>query len=232
MSLQRLWWDFASLFFSDYCAACHCRLLRAERWICTTCLACLPQTDYHLIAEQNPLAERFYGRVPLQYSMSLYTFRAGGKGQQLIYQLKYANQPQIGKLLGQLYGRVLANVSWPYHFEAIVPVPLHPIKLRQRGYNQSQFFADGLAAVLGIPCMDNCIERVKNTRSQTGYSMAARLKNVADAFLVVHPTLVVAKHLLLVDDVATTGATLEASALALLAAGARAVSVATMAVVE
>jgi ComF family protein len=164
--------------------------------------------------------------------MSLYTFRAGGKAQQLIYQLKYANQPQLGRFLGQLYGGVLANVSWPYPFEGIVPIPLHKRRLRQRGYNQSQFFADGLASVLHIPCMDNCIERIKNTRSQTTYSMVARLKNVSDAFSVVRPGLVSGKHLLLVDDVATTGATLEAAALALLAAGARAISVATLAVVE
>ena len=206
-------------------------LTKSEQWLCTACFAMLPQTGYHQQLE-NSMAQKFYGRIPFRYAMALGRFRSGNQVQALIHQCKYYNQPKIGQDLGKYYGALLAQVHWASPFQAIVPVPLHAYKLRQRGYNQSDYFAKGLASSLGIPVYTQSLQRTKHTVSQTAQTKLARLQHLDNAFCVVDKQFANDQHILLVDDVLTTGATLEACALALLAAGVQEISIATMCIAE
>ncbi|MCG8341030.1 MAG: ComF family protein [Cytophagales bacterium] len=221
--------DFISLFFPPCCLLCKTPLIRSEKLICTTCFWELPLANAHL-EEDNPVAEKFYGKVALKHAMAFYKFRKGSKIQLLLYQLKYKNKPQIGEIVGRKYGSILRDEKWHKAFDLIIPVPLAITKLRQRGYNQSAFFAKGLSEALAIPWSDRCLKRVKETLSQTRKDRLARWKNVATVFSVENAMIIRGKRILLVDDVVTTGATLEACALTLLAAKSKEVSVATIAV--
>ncbi|UOQ54047.1 ComF family protein [Hymenobacter cellulosivorans] len=225
--------DLASLVFPETCLACSESLMRGEEHICTQCRAQLPYTDYHkLPANQNPLARRFWGKVPLTHTLSYLRFLRRGRVQHLLHQLKYQGQREVGQTLGRWYGAELT--SWGLHneFDLIVPVPLHPRKLAKRGFNQSDTFAEGLATGLAVPWHATTLRRTEHTDSQTRKNRAQRWQNVATVFEVAEPHTVVGKHVLVVDDVLTTGATLEACAVALLAAGCRAVSIATIACAE
>ncbi|MEL6412619.1 MAG: ComF family protein [Bacteroidota bacterium] len=223
--------DFVSLFFPNGCLACDQSLVREEVWLCTYCLDQLPQTAYHQVLN-NAVAQKFYGRLPIQQAMSLYIFRKDSAVQKLLYALKYAHQPAIGKALGQRYGALLkASTQLPSTLDLIVPVPLHTTRLRARGYNQSDFFAEGLATSLNIPWSNQCLHRTRATTTQTNKDRTARFQNVAKAFAS-NAQAVCGKRLLLVDDVVTTGATLEACGTTLLAAGASEISIATIAAAE
>ena len=211
--------DLISLFFPPYCLACREVLAKREQWLCTACISELPQTSYHLEAD-NPVAQKLYGRVPTMYAMAFYRFRKGSKVQELVHQLKYGNKPAIGEALGRRYGSLLGKRHWASN------------KLSQRGYNQSDYFAKGLSASLAIPWHDQCLKRGKDTFTQTKHGRIERLQNLAHAFYVADSQVVRGKHVLLVDDVITTGATLEACALSLLGAGAREISIATIGVAE
>lgn len=226
-----MFYDLISLFFPAYCSACLAVLATSERWLCTACFAELPQTSYHL-ALDNPVAQKFYGRVPTTYVMAFGRYRKGNTVQKLVHQLKYGNKPAIGEALGRRYGLMLGKRPWGSEFDWIVPVPLHTHKLRQRGYNQSDYFAKGLAVSLAIPWHSQCLKRSKETDTQTQKGRIARLQNLANSFCVMDRRVVQGKHILLVDDVITTGATLEACALALLEADASKISMAAIGAAE
>ncbi|TYZ11430.1 ComF family protein [Hymenobacter lutimineralis] len=223
--------DFITLLFPRQCLGCSGVLARGEAFICTDCRAQLPYTDYHRLPEaENPLARRFWGKVPVQHALSYLRFLRRGRVQHLLHQLKYQNQPEVGRVLGHWYGHELAqHTSLSTDLDLIVPVPLHPRKLAKRGYNQSDSFAEGLAESLQRPWQAEALRRVEHTSSQTRKNRMQRWENVAEVFEVVNPAEVTGKHVLVVDDVLTTGATLEACALVVLAAGARTVSIATIA---
>ena len=224
-------WDLLALFFPNYCLTCPEPLVRGETLLCTSCFYDLPQTTYHE-EPNNVVAQRLHGRLPIISAMALYKFRKASKVQQLIYALKYKNQPIIGQLLGKRYGTLLREARPAPTFNLVIPVPLHNSRLRQRGYNQSDFFAQGLAEGLGIPWSNELLKRVKATATQTKKSKSARIKNVQNAFCATFTTELHEQHVLLVDDVITTGATLEACGMAILAAGGKRISVATLAVTE
>jgi ComF family protein len=231
--LRPLLADLAALFFPRPCLACREPLVAGEAHLCTGCRAELPYTDYHLLSPaENPLARRFWGKLPVQHTLSYLRFIRHGRTQRLLHQLKYQGQSQIGQALGQLYGAELADAGLAPAFEVIVPVPLHRRKLARRGYNQAEAFATGLATALDCPSAAQALRRTEHTASQTRKGRAARWENVASVFEVAEPQAVLGRHVLLVDDVLTTGATLEACGAALLAAGARAVSIATIACAE
>jgi len=231
--LRPLLADLAALFFPRPCLACREPLVAGEAHLCTGCRAELPYTDYHLLPPaENPLARRFWGKLPVQHTLSYLRFIRHGRTQHLLHQLKYQGQSQIGQALGQLYGAELAGAGLAPGFEVIVPVPLHRRKLARRGYNQAEAFATGLATALACPSAAQALRRTEHTASQTRKGRAARWENVATVFEVAEPQAVLGRHVLLVDDVLTTGATLEACGAALLAAGARAVSIATIACAE
>ncbi len=223
--------DFLELFFPQYCLTCSEPLVKGEDLVCTACGYALPQTTYHQELD-NVVAQKFYGRVPIRYALALYKFRKAGKVQTLLHYLKYKHKPTLGKVLGRRYGTILKEAYLDKNFDLIIPVPLHSSKLRQRGYNQSDYFAQGLAEVLNVPWSNQCLKRTRATLTQTRKSQLERFKNVEGAFYITDATVVCAKHLLLVDDVITTGATLEACSAVLLAAGSREISVAAIAVAE
>jgi ComF family protein len=222
--------DFVALFFPQACLACQDTLVAGEQYLCTTCRAELPYTNYHLLpAAQNPLSRRFWGKLPVMHVLSYLHFLRHGHVQHLLHQLKYQGQQEVGKALGQLYGAELAEASLGSEFDLIVPVPLHRRKLAHRGYNQADAFAAGLAAALPCPWSAAALRRTEHTASQTRKSRTERWQNVATVFEVANIQEVAGRRILLVDDVLTTGATLEACGAALLAAGARQVSIATIA---
>lgn len=215
------------LFYPNLCLACDAHLPAGKEQICLFCQHRLPRTDYHLVNE-NPFLERFWGRLPLQHATSLYHFNKGGRVQRLIHQLKYHYRPEIGFHLGWLHGLMLRDTVLYQSVDLIVPVPLHPKKRHARGYNQSDQYARGLSEGMQVPWSGTVLSRNAFTGTQTQKSRIERLNNVEGAFVLTRPGAVAHRHILLVDDVITTGATLEACGLAILQGEGTTLSMATI----
>jgi len=231
--LRSLATDFVGLIFPRLCLACREPLVTGENHLCTGCRAELPYTDFHLLPpDQNPLGRRFWGKLPVRHALSYLRFVRHGRVQHLLHELKYQGQRDVGTALGQLYGAELHAAGFAHDFDLIVPVPLHPRKLAKRGYNQAAAFANGLAAGLHLPASATALRRTANTDTQTKKNRAERWENVASVFEVENQAEVIGRRILVVDDVLTTGATLEACGAVLLAAGAAEVSIATIACAE
>jgi len=234
-----LFGDFLSLVFPEFCVCCNESLLKGEAQICTQCRYDLPITDYHL-HRQNVLSQRFWGKLPIEYAFAYLKFTKGGKVQQILHDLKYKGNQEIGVMLGKWYGQMLVDaglakldaneVTKEQIFQVILPIPLHKAKLRKRGFNQSNCFAEGLSATMEVPWRPDALKRNKATKTQTKKGRMERWQNVENIFEVVTPELIKDKHVLLVDDVVTTGSTLEACAQSILQAGAAKISIATLAV--
>ncbi|MDZ4205365.1 MAG: phosphoribosyltransferase family protein [Bacteroidales bacterium] len=203
--------DFISLFYPKICHACGNSLYRNEEVICTFCRYHLPKTNFHL-DQDNMLAKVFWGRVRLENTIAMYFFTKAGKVQHLLHQLKYKNKPEIGVFLGNLYGLELIKHEPFTSINMVIPVPLHPKKQRKRGYNQSEQFAIGLAQTMNIPVESRLLIRTHASETQTRKSRFSRWQNVSEIFAVTNPSAISGKHILLVDDVITTGATIEACA--------------------
>ena len=171
----------------------------------------LPKTNYHVEAD-NPVIRHFWGKVNVSAASSYYFFNKGQKVQKLIHRLKYKGQKEIGIKMGNLYGSELLKNSGYSSADLIIPVPLHKSRLRTRGYNQSDFFAKGLSAAMNIPAETNLLVRNKKTETQTRKSRFARFENVSEVFSLTSESAIEGKHVLLVDDVITTGSTLTACA--------------------
>ena len=174
----------------------------------------LPETGYHF-GEKNPVEELFYGRIPVEHAMALLFFDKGSRYRRLIYQLKYQERKENGIFLGKLIGSRIRNS----HFgtiDCIIPVPLHKAKLRRRGFNQSAIISQGISRILGIPVIENVLCRRSFTATQTRKGRYERWKNVEGIFECRNSCSIVNKRILLVDDVVTTGATLEAAGSCLL----------------
>lgn len=203
------------LFYPRLCLACQKNLVSEKFSICIHCDYKLTPTDYHQ-TNPNPVLDRFWGRVELEHATTAYSFTKGGLLQHLIHQLKYEHKPQIGIELGKKYGNEIAKTP-PYNtIDWIIPVPLHPKKKHLRGYNQAAMIAKGLAFSMKKQWSSDYLIRKDNTETQTKKSRLDRFSNVEQAFTVTNTKELEGKHLLLVDDVITTGATLEACAQTLL----------------
>ena len=175
----------------------------------------LPQTEFHHKPD-NPASLIFTGRIKIENTASYYYFEEGGKVQNLLHRIKYNGMKEAAKVIGLWYGEALRNS----HFsdaDLVIPVPLHASKLRKRGYNQSEWFAKGIAESMGIPLDAKSFIKTRKTESQTKKTRLQRQANVAESFTVVNIPALANKHILLVDEVITTGATLEACAQTLLA---------------
>lgn len=229
--LRQLLADFLFLFFPATCQACGESLVSGEHSICSGCLYDLPVTDFQL-DPQNRVARIFWGRVPCSAAMAMMRFSKGSKVQRLIHSLKYRSQFALGLRLGNLLGERLRDVRPYQDCDLILPVPLHPRQERKRGYNQSAGIAKGIAQVTGMPVNSSALIRQTSTRSQTRKNRYERFENMLSVFAVAHPEAVQDKNILLVDDVVTTGATLEACAQLLLLAGAKQVTIAVLAFAE
>jgi len=207
--------DFISLLYPRVCAACGNSLFKHEDIICTYCLYHLPKTNFHLM-EDSPLDKVFWGRVQLENTAALYNFHKKSKVQHLIHQLKYKGRTDVGIYLGKLLGADLAKADAFKDVTKVIPVPLHPDKFRKRGYNQSEQIVIGLAKAMNIEMDATSFIRTVDTSTQTRKSRFARWENVKEIFKVTVPEKLANSHILLVDDVITTGATLESAAHVLL----------------
>ena len=223
--------DFLALFFPELCAACSTNLFSNEQVICTNCIYHLPVTNFHNDPE-NRLSRQLWGRFAFEQASSFVYFRKGGRVQNIMHQLKYNKRPEAGYRMGQLYARALTNSGKWILPDLIIPVPLHPAKLRKREYNQSEKIADGMASVLMIPVVPNNLVRTANTETQTKKSRFERYENLASAFICRYPDVLTGKHILVVDDVFTTGATLEACSIVLLEIEGVRISIGTVAFAE
>ena len=220
--------DFIALFYPRVCVACHASLIKGEEVLCTSCLVQLPKTSYHRY-DENPVRRRLAGRLPLQFASAFLKFRKGGLVQSLLHELKYNNRPEIGVRIGHLYGIELVEAGMSESFDVIVPVPLHASRMRKRGYNQSAKFAEGLSEALKIAWEESISLRLEATKTQTHKGRIDRWSNVKDAFSVAAIDKVAGKRILLVDDVITTGATIEACGHHLVESGCASLSVACIA---
>jgi ComF family protein len=200
--------DFISLIFPRICAACGNSLWKNEDVICHSCDYHLPKTNFHLSVE-NPVTRLFRGRANIRSGAAFLYFNKGSKVQRLVHQLKYKGRKDIGVFLGELYGLELRSSPCFNSADVIVPVPLHKKKYMKRGYNQSEQIANGLGSSMNITVNRHLLLRTKATETQTRRSRFSRYQNVKDIFSVESPKEWRGKHILLVDDVITTGATLE-----------------------
>jgi len=206
--LKNLWWDILNLFFPLTCEACGNYLYRNEKVICTSCLFQLPKTNFHL-QKENPISDIFTGRVKIEYATAYFTFNKGSQFQKLIHKLKYNKQPEIGIELGKHFGNVLMHSDYYRHIDAIIPVPIHPKKKKIRGYNQSEMIAKGLSETMEAELLTDVLIRKVHSESQTKKDKIERWLNVENVFELKSTENLENKHILLVDDVVTTGATLE-----------------------
>lgn len=223
--------DFVSLLFPELCYACGGSLIGDEDLICTDCLYNLPYTNFHQ-QQDNIVARQFWGKLPVDGAFALFYFTKGGKVQELMHQFKYKNVPLIGNKLGRIAGRQLVQSEHFKQIDAVIPVPLHNTRLRKRGYNQSACFAEGLADILNVPVIADNLLRQRATETQTHKSRFERAVNMQDVFMLNDLQALAGKHILLVDDVITTGSTLEECGTALLTAPGLRLSIATIAYAE
>jgi len=198
------------LFFPNYCPGCGNPLVKGEKYICSDCINNLPYT-YFNDSRKNIISELLLGRFRLQKSGSLCYFVKSGRLQKLLHNLKYENKPEIGTELGIYLGQELVKLNFT-DFDIILPVPLHPKKQKIRGYNQSEDIAIGINQVIDKPIDTKSVVRTVFTNTQTKKNKTERWENVKNIFEVKHPKKIQGKHILIVDDVITTGATIESLA--------------------
>ena len=219
--------DIFQLFFPNYCLGCEHTLHNYESFLCTYCRHDLALT-YFTNETANRLERSFYGRIKLKAASSLFYYEKQHKAQELIHLLKYKNQQQIGVFLGDWMGLDLKDSPRFKNIDCIVPVPLHPNKLRSRGFNQLDKFGKRLSFHLGIPFINDVLIKKTTSHSQTQKGRFARLKNTSEIFTIAQGQLLKNKHVLLIDDVITTGATMEACCNALLLIEGVSISLVTM----
>ena len=219
------------LVYPPLCASCGMQRPLDHHIFCLDCINELPETGYHHVV-QNPFTDHFKGRIQLKAGAAFLFFSRGGGTQRLLHQIKYNNQPDLISTIGRWYGKQLVRSPLWEDTDVIIPVPLHWKKLRKRGYNQSAVFGGGLAESIGVPCQKNVLARVTHDKSLTGMKRLQRVETIGSSFMLANPRPVVNKNVLLVDDVLTTGATLEACAHALLSAPVSSISMVTIATGE
>ncbi|WP_337043323.1 ComF family protein [Emticicia sp. 17c] len=206
------------IIYPKCCEACQEPLLGGEKLICTHCLINLPRTNAH----QHPsgvLERRFWGKIPVTHTLAYLKFTKKSKVQHLLHQLKYKGKPEIGLLLGEMYGRELKESGFNEKIDLIIGVPLNRQREKQRGYNQANCIAEGLSKGLEVPFNTTSVKRGINTETQTRKTRLERFKNMERAFEVNDEAAIKNKRIAIVDDVLTTGATLEALGKVLLEKG-------------
>ncbi len=208
--------DFAS---PRACRMCGGRLSFSEEYVCMGCLASLPLTRYHLDPYENRLARIFWGRIPIERAASLFFYQPNTKSGSIIHDIKYNNQPRMAYFLGRVMAKAIISSGFFDGIDIIIPIPLSKKRQRQRGYNQSERIALGVSAITDIEVRTDIVKRIKDNVSQTSLSTIERRENVSGIFALEKQEDLKGKHILLIDDVMTTGATLTACAEMILEAG-------------
>lgn len=227
-TIKKMFGAVGHLFYPHTCAGCGSDVLSPESMICTHCIADLPYTRFELHAN-NPVEKIFWGRLPLKSAASTFYFARSSVMQQLVHQFKYKGNIEAGNFLGTLMGKSLLNAPRFKDINAIVPLPLSIHKEQKRGFNQANILCQGISESMNIPVFNKSVARHRYTESQTKKHRLERWKNVEGSFVVTDMQSLKDKHILLVDDVVTTGATLEACGSQLLLIEGVTLSVATLA---
>lgn len=220
--------DVLHLFFPHICLGCGTDVLHTNAVLCARCLTTLPVTGF-INDIDNPVEKIFYGRLPITHAGSAFYFNKYAVIQQIIIQLKYKNNQAAGSFLGRLLGQQIALSKRFDDVDMIIPLPLNDKKLFRRGYNQASVIAQGLVSEWNRPINENAVERILFTETQTQKDRIARWQTMDGVFTVTQPALIKNKHILLVDDIVTTGATLEACGEAILKVPGVKLSIATIA---
>jgi ComF family protein len=212
--LQKYISGLSALLFPVICKGCGETLNASRPVLCRACESNLPRTYFEDIST-NPVVHTFWGRVKLEYATSMFYYRKAELLQSLIHHLKYKRGKETGIYLGSLTGKLLNKSTMMESSDLILPVPLHVRKQKTRGYNQAALLAEGIRSVTQLPVLSNAVIRSVHSRTQTRRSRYERWQNVEGIFNVVWPDLLENKHVLIVDDILTTGATIEAMCQAL-----------------
>ncbi|HEY9186202.1 MAG TPA: phosphoribosyltransferase family protein [Salegentibacter sp.] len=223
--------DLLNLFYPKVCNCCETELVAHEQIICTSCLHKLPLTNFHLDNE-NATKKVFSGRLSIENATSLLYFKKKGMVQQLIHNLKYRGNKEIGYFLGQWLGEELAKIPKYSQIDAVVPVPLHRKKLKSRGFNQVEGFGKEIANSLAAQYIDDVLVKRSASTTQTLKKRLSRWGSIAETFMIENPEKLENKHLLLVDDLITTGATMEACVSKLQKINGVKISLASMAITD
>ena len=194
------------------CVVCGQRLAPTERSLCSVCLFHLPRTDFHQKPLDNPMAQLFWGLAPIEKAAALFYYHPHSETAQLVYRLKYNNRPDIGEDMGRVMACELQATDFFSDIDVLLPVPLASKRLRQRGYNQSEQLAIGISDITHLPIVSKALRRKHFQQSQTTLNRWQRQENVTDTFQLKEEHLLQGKHVLLIDDICTTGATLIACA--------------------
>lgn len=225
--------DFTDLLFPTLCLGCKECLGDNERILCSVCRISLPETGQHIEPYDQNLLNKFAGKVPVRFLASYLYFRKGGIVQNLIHSFKYKGQKESAKELANWYGQQLKiDCKAVQEIDVLIGVPLHKSRLRQRGYNQADWIAEGLAIALDVPVRTDVLMRKTFNESQTNKNRLERWENVNSVFAIVKPEVIRNKNVGIVDDVLTTGATIEACAVELVKAGCKSISILTLAVAD
>ena len=212
MTMPNLWTRILDLIAPRSCAVCGNRLSITEHAVCTSCYLHLPRTTYQFTPYDNPMTQLFWGLSTVTHAAALLFYEPHGEVARLVYDLKYADRPDIGEDMGRMMAEEMRMAGYFDGIDAIIPVPLSPRRKRQRGYNQSEMLAQGISETMHIPVNTRALHRKHFQQSQTTLMRHQRQENVADLFVLGETDGLEGKHLLLVDDVCTTGATLTACA--------------------
>jgi ComF family protein len=205
--LTKAWNGLIGLIFPDFCEVCGTPLVLGERYICMPCLYKMPRTR-SWEKEDNDIEKLFWGKVNIERACSLFYFRKGSDYRPVIHKLKYKGKYNIGLRLGEELGACLENSVLYKDISMLMPVPLHPVKEKMRGYNQSEYIAYGISKVMNLPVEKRTLIRTKYTETQTRKNVTERWENVQSVFDVRNTSKLNGEHILLIDDVITTGSTI------------------------
>jgi len=223
--------EIVNLFFPRVCEVCGNGLVQGETIICIGCYINLPRTDYH-IQPENKTAYLLAGRIPFKRASSYFYYTKQSDYTNIIHALKYNGKQKNGVYFGELFGHELKECGFCEGIDCIIPVPLHKKRFRERGYNQSLCIAKGISKATGIAIYDTSVTRIVYNRTQTKKTKIERFENVEDIFQLEENHLLTNKHVLLVDDIITTGATIESLALALETVEGIEISIASLAIAD
>lgn len=190
------------------CVVCGKRLAPSERSLCSVCVLHLPRTTFQFTPDDNEVAQLFWGLLPVERAAALLYYEPHSEMARLVYELKYHDRPDIGEDLGRLMAKEMQMARYFDGIDVLLPVPLSRKRRRQRGYNQSEMLARGISDVTGLPVISKAMKRINFHKSQTMLTRQERRENVDGTFILRHPEWLEDKHVLLVDDICTTGATL------------------------